>query len=162
MDKEKLIEHIEKGMTLKEIAQIYTKSKSSIRHWLKKYDLKTINPQHTRIKERCCSKCKDTDENNFYGNDKYLCAKCSNKRNVDKIRKTKKYVIESLGGKCASCGFDKYPCSLDVHHTNPKLKDKNFKSWRNWNIERVKKEILTCILLCRNCHAAVHSGLLKI
>jgi predicted HNH restriction endonuclease len=33
---------------------------------------------------------------------------------------------------------------------------------RGWSWEHITKELEKCVLLCKNCHAAVHAGLLKI
>ncbi len=77
------------------------------------------------------------------------------------MHSNREFVLNTLGNKCSSCGFNKYPCALDTHHTDPLKKDKNFRSMRSWSIERVKKEIKTCILLCKNCHVAFHNGLLN-
>lgn len=41
MEKEELINHINGGLSIKKIAKITNKSIGSIRHWLKKYNLKT-------------------------------------------------------------------------------------------------------------------------
>ena len=105
-----------------------------------------------------CSKCGETDPKNFYGNKKSTCSKCHNKDVVEKGKRNREFALSILGNKCASCGFDKYKCSLDIHHLDPKTKDKTFDSMRSWSLDRVKKEIQNCILLCRNCHQAYHSG----
>jgi len=148
--------------TQREIANLHGVSQATVKYWLKKYKLKTLNKAGQRKGTHCCSKCLETDAGKFYGNDKRLCAKCSNQRNLEKMHFNREYVLNALGNKCVECGFDKYKCALDTHHTDPTKKDKNFGSMRNWNIERVKKEIQTCILLCKNCHVAHHNGLLTL
>lgn len=111
-------------------------------------------------KPRKCYNCGETDESKFYGHKRRICGKCQNQYVIEQCRKKKLYVLDLLGGKCVSCGFDKYLPSLDVHHTEPSKKDKNFRKHKGWNIERIKKEMENCVLLCRNCHAAFHAGLI--
>lgn len=67
-------------------------------------------------------------------------------------------VIQHLGGACLRCGFDAFASALDVHHPDPSIKDPGFQAMRYWKWERVAKEIKSCVLLCKNCHAGVHAG----
>jgi hypothetical protein len=72
---------------------------------------------------------------------------------------TKKIFVENaIINKCSSCGYDKYKEALDIHHLDPKIKDKNFSSMRGWSIDRITNELKNCILLCKNCHTAYHCG----
>jgi len=162
MDIEVLVNLIEKGYTQREIASELETSQTTVRHWLDKYQLKTANRKTHRNKGHLCKKCGTTDVSQFYGNDKEVCGKCHNSRVKESGREKRKYAIEKLGGKCVSCDFDKYECSLDIHHTDPKKKDVNFKSMRGWSLERIDKEIGHCVLLCKNCHSAYHNGLLEL
>ena len=41
-------------------------------------------------------------------------------------------------------------------------KDHDFPHIRYWSWKRIEKEIKGCVLLCKNCHAALHSGFLKL
>jgi predicted transcriptional regulator len=159
MDREKIEQLIKKGLTQREIAKELNLSQTNIRYWLSKFELKTLNRQgRKRFKLHFCRICGENNPEKFYGKDKEVCAKCNNKR-VKKAHKEKKqYARKKLGGKCIVCGFNKYQYSLDVHHLNPEIKDENFKSMGGWSIERIDKEIKSCVLLCKNCHTAYHSG----
>lgn len=105
-----------------------------------------------------CGTCQETDPSKFYGNKTRVCAKCHNEYTKALGKKKREYALNILGGKCVSCGFDKYPESLDIHHTDPKVKDSNFASMRGWSYSRIDKEVESCVLLCRNCHSAFHNG----
>ena len=107
-------------------------------------------------------KCGETNPSKFYGNKRSICGKCHNKYTIEKGNELKKKVVEYLGGGCINCGYNKFMCSLDIHHKDPKTKDKNFLSKRGWSWSRIEIEINKCILLCRNCHQAFHSGLIKL
>jgi hypothetical protein len=112
--------------------------------------------------EKLCNKCGEKDPSKFYGNKRHICGKCHAKYTTERGKRKKQFVCEKLGGKCVSCGYDKYVGSLDIHHKDPAKKDSNFRSKRGWSEERILKEIENCILLCRNCHAAFHAGELAI
>ena len=105
---------------------------------------------------RC--KCGETNPEKFYGHKTAVCGRCHNQYTLDKGRENRAFAIELLGGKCVACGFNKWPCSLDIHHVDPTVKDSKFSSARNWSRDRLTAELGGCILLCRNCHGAYHSG----
>lgn len=162
MEKKDLEILINKGLTQREIAKESKVGQTTLRYWLNKLELKTKNEQKPRDKKHKCYVCGEEDKSLFYGNDKEVCSHCHNER-VKKAGKEKRdYTIEKLGGKCISCGFKKYTCSLDVHHLDPKKKDVNFQSMRGWSLKRIDKEIKHCVLLCKNCHAAHHSGYIEL
>ncbi len=104
-----------------------------------------------------CSGCGEVDSSKFYGHKKTCCKSCHNKYTKELARKKKLLGIDYLGGKCSSCGFIGHPSVFDFHHTNPKEKDKNFTSMKNWSFDKIKKELDKCILLCANCHRLEHS-----
>lgn len=151
-------ELVKEGKTTREIAECLGFSQRTVCRRLKDLGLKT--KAASRVHD--CSKCGESDPNNFYGDDKSYCKACHSKYYVEQARKLKVKAREFLGGKCLSCGWNKYPCSLDCHHLNPEEKDPNFASMSGWSWERAEKELKKCVLLCKNCHTAVHSGLLEL
>lgn len=82
--------------------------------------------------------------------------------NVTKFRqKRKQDLVYVHGNRCAICGYDKCIGALQFHHINPQ--DKQFglssgicHSWEQ-DIEESKK----CILVCANCHAEIHNGIIE-
>jgi 5-methylcytosine-specific restriction endonuclease McrA len=64
----------------------------------------------------------------------------------------KQALVSALGGKCQVCGFDKYLAALAFHHKNPVTKER-VHEWlkRDFNVDKV-------MLVCFNCHQAIHSG----
>jgi hypothetical protein len=74
--------------------------------------------------------------------------------------KCKLRIVESMGGKCQCCGYDKCTQALDLHHLDPTEKEMglggiraNPKSW-----ESIVQELRKCVLLCNRCHQEVHAG----
>jgi len=51
---------------------------------------------------------------------------------------------------CTDCGYNEHPAALHFHHIN---KDKELNVCNAKSIQRAKKEIDKCIVLCANCHA---------
>lgn len=108
--------------------------------------------------QRLICKCGETDRSMFYrvGRIGSTCKRCMNllvaKRQKDTLFKAKML----LGGRCMACGFDRWLASLDFHHLCPSEKDPNFRTLSGWKWERVVSELKKCILLCSNCHRALH------
>lgn len=80
---------------------------------------------------------------------------------VKKWRKsTKQRIIDSMGGKCQCCGYNKCNEALDVHHIDPNEKELSFGAIRAnptaWS--NIVRELKKCVLVCRNCHAEIHYG----
>ena len=152
---------VDKGLSIRQIAQRLNSSYTNVRYWLRVHNLKTNcrpnrydrNLSHVR---KCA--CGESDPSKFYGNKFWVCAKCWNTSAIQRSKEKIAWARKKLGGKCSVCGFDKYSCSLDIHHLNPAEKDTAFRSMRFWSLSRIEKEIEKCVLLCKNCHAAHHAG----
>lgn len=82
------------------------------------------------------------------------CSSCS----VTLWRKRMKLrAVAYKGGKCVECGFDTYVTALEFHHLDPSEKEFTFAGVTiGW--DRMKTELDKCVLLCSNCHRAVHGG----
>jgi hypothetical protein len=74
-------------------------------------------------------------------------------------QKAKIRAIKYKGGSCQICGYNKCVRALSFHHLDRSHKDFGIGGIsRSWNA--ILLELDKCILLCANCHAEVHSGLL--
>ncbi len=109
-----------------------------------------------------CGTCGETDPKKFYGNKTSWCGTCHNRYTLEAGRQKRDRVVDLLGCKCVCCGFHRFACALDVHHLDPANKDHAWAAFRGWAWERIEKEIVGCVLLCKNCHAAVHAGLIAV
>ena len=113
-------------------------------------------------KQYCCTRCGDTNPEHFTKGRYTECKKCRSLYNKKVLRNNKKYIISYLGGKCICCGYHKFDCALDVHHLDLTKKNKKISAHAKWNWEKLKAELENCVLLCSNCHRAVHAGLINI
>jgi hypothetical protein len=79
----------------------------------------------------------------------------------ERRRKIKEEAIQFMGGKCKVCGYDKCHASMDFHHINPNEKEFGI-SGNNTSKIKLFEELKKCILVCKNCHGEIESGLIKI
>lgn len=174
MEKELLQKYINEGLSTREIAQKINKGQTTVRHWLKKYELKTNNLKfgENEIKRynqtyRICPKCKDNLKiNNFYKRggilfDSTYCKKCTTKQTVERMVNFKMKCIKYKGGECIECGYNKYYGALEFHHLNPSLKDFAISNLRSYSFDKiVTDELDKCVLLCNRCHREVEGGII--
>jgi len=78
--------------------------------------------------------------------------------------RTKARIIESMGGKCNLCGYNRCNTALELHHIDPSKKEISFGSIRanprSW--EKIVEELKKCVLLCANCHREVEANLVEL
>lgn len=112
-----------------------------------------------------CSNCEKDFELPFGEVNRKYCFQCipkglSKKEQSSRIRGfTKLKLIKLKGGCCQSCGYNKYSAALDFHHLDPSVKEFDLAN-KISSIELnddVLAELDKCILLCANCHRAVHN-----
>jgi len=155
----KLRELVAQNLSTTQIAKSLGCSPTNVRHWLKLFDLQT----HPLLsQEPRCGSCGETSAAKFYGHKKNVCGRCHNLYTLKRGQIIREKALQFLGAQCAACGYNRFPVSLDIHHLDPALKDPNFSSMRSWKWEKVEQELRGCVLLCKNCHAAIHAGLLQL
>jgi len=155
MKKEQLEKLVEEGYSIRKIAKETKKGYSTIRYWLNHYELKTT----PRRSPYLCKTCGESNPNNFYQRRKSECRFCSVEKDKKRLKSYKQLSVEYKGGKCAICNYNKSIEALQFHHLDPKKKDPNYTSMKNWSFESKKKELDKCILVCANCHAEIHANM---
>lgn len=172
IDRERLVGFIETGMTIAEIAASVGLSKSAVRHWLRKYDLKTKNKVGPRLGRHALAGKEagkleivfdcihhGTTAYVLEGRGYYRCKRCRSEGISRHRRRLKQTLILEAGGCCAICGYDRSPAALEFHHVDPL--DKRLGISANGltlSLEAVRAEAAKCVLLCSNCHAEVENG----
>jgi 5-methylcytosine-specific restriction endonuclease McrA len=110
----------------------------------------TCGKELTGLQRKYCSiSCKMKNANT-----KFQCYQAQQQRGID--RKLK--FVNSLGGKCCICGYDKSLSALEFHHINPLEKSiqLDLRHLSNNSLSVLENELKKCILLCSNCHREIH------
>lgn len=157
MEKERLIELIDKGLSIREIADIYSAGFSTVRYWLKKHELQTKTYNHQNSFCKFCNKelngrqtdyCNNKCQNQFQT--ARLIEKWKRKEITGHTGKTllvrnfvRKHLIEKAGYKCSKCEWNKpHPVTkippLEINHIDGNAEN----TWEE-NLE----------VLCPNCHS---------
>lgn len=165
MDAVTLERFVNEGLTQREIASRIGKSHTTVRHWLKKFNLSTkINPvdSDTRYCPRCDNRLPLTDfysRRNGEGNSSY-CKKCTTLQVTERQVRLKQQLVEYKGGKCERCGYCTCNAALEFHHNDPSEKDFSLSQVKLTTFnEKIKNELDKCTMLCANCHREVHQEL---
>ena len=110
---------------------------------------------------------KDSEKRREYRMKWYFNHKKSEKAHVKKrkleIRKWFNELKADL--KCSIC-FERHPAIIDFHHERNENKEHEIAQMigDGYSVERIKKEIDKCKVVCSNCHRKIHfknSNLLK-
>lgn len=103
-----------------------------------------------------CKTCCANRDKTFHTKNREHRLKLMRKRREQLRRLTDEY--KSSRG-CAFCS-ERTPCCLDLHHLNPEEKEDNAGDIMTW--KAFLKEAEKCVVVCRNCHAKIHEGILSL
>lgn len=171
-----LLALVEGGSSIAEIAQTLDRSKATVRHWLRRYGLKTQNragrrstPEVTAAKEAGLRslelKCARHGMTGYVldGRGNYRCRRCRAEAVTRRRRKVKETLVREAGGACSICGYSGDMRALHFHHVDPSEKriEINAKGVA-LALDTLRIEAQKCVLLCANCHAEVESGRISV
>lgn len=185
--KDKILNLRKNGYTYNEIIKELGCSKSTVSYYCRKngisrYDnsIKISNDLIEKMQlyyNECNSSRKVSKKFNVSRNQvsKYVklnSKKTSTKTEDDKRKSSVKSVIywrqrakiklvEYKDGKCIVCGYNRCIQSLHFHHTDPREKDFTI-SGKTLSLEKMKKEVDKCILVCSNCHTEIHNNIINV
>jgi transposase len=170
--KEQLEALVDAGLSTSEIAAAVDRSKTSVRHWLRKHGLKTrrsagARPRAAVVTARAQGllevplSCSHHGEVNHVRDSRgyFRCRACRTEAVVRRRRRVKQILVEEAGGSCRLCGYDRSLAALEFHHVDPR--DKQFgvaAGGMARSLDRLRAEVRKCVLLCSNCHAEVEAG----
>jgi transposase len=167
---------VDAGMSTSEIATAMDRSKTSVRHWLRKHGLRTrrsvgSRPREATIAARAqglselllpCSRhgqVSHVRDSRGY----FRCRTCRGEAVVRRRRRVKQTLVDEAGGCCRLCGYDRSVVALEFHHLDPREKQFGVASGGvARSLARVRAEVRKCVLLCSNCHAEVEAGIRSI
>jgi transposase len=173
IERQRLVELVDAGMSISEIAAEVGLSKSAVRHWLGRHRLRTMPAAGRRqAAARRASKedglvtitasCPHHGKTDFIleGRGYYRCKRCRVERVSRRRRKVKEILVHEAGGRCVICGYDRTARALEFHHVDPR--DKWLPVSANGvtlSLDSLRAEARKCVLLCSNCHAEVEDGM---
>jgi len=152
------------GMSLREIAKEMDRSLATIRHWVKKYELKAPPHRHRGPRDgrrEATLSCRRHGPTTFVleGRGSYRCKQCRMERVAHRRREIKRTLVREAGGKCVLCGYEKHMEALQFHHLDPRQKEFHLgQGGVSRSLARCRTEASKCALLCANCHAEVEAG----
>jgi hypothetical protein len=150
-------------MSVSKLSQITSLAPSTVRYWLKKHGLKTIQSQRNdTATEHFCSACNQTKSITLFYKRKrggYMgwCIECAIASSRGRLRENKQRAVDAHGGACVTCGYSKYIGALEFHHPDPSKKDPSYAKMKAAHWDKYWAEVSKCVLLCANCHREVHA-----
>lgn len=165
-DRDELRTLAEDGATVGEIAQRLDRNSSTVRYWLRRYAIGTVDPRRKRLRASGGSRfavfeCSRHGVTEFVleGRGYYRCKRCRAAAVAKRRRVVKRQLVEEAGGACVLCGYDRWIGALQFHHVNPEQKKFHI-AQRGYSrsLARSRAEASKCTLLCANCHAEVEGG----
>ncbi len=176
LERTELEQLVNSGASIAQIAEAVDRSKPTVRHWLRRYGLKTQGgvgrrpaEQATAAKEAGLAtvtmRCRVHGETGFSINGRgyYRCKRCRSEAVVRRRKKMKAILVEEAGGACCVCGYGQNMRALHFHHVEPSQKrhEINAKGVA-LALETLRAEARKCVLLCSNCHAEVEDGMTSV
>jgi len=173
LERDELEALVEQGASIAQIAEAVGRSKTTVRHWLREYGLKTrrgewrsktidMGETPMDVVRRECMQHGLTDFKRRSPSG-YRCLKCRSEAVARRRRKVKQMLVEEAGGVCVSCGYSRCIAALEFHHLVPSEKSFSL-SHRGVarSLEKARAEASKCVLLCANCHAEVEAGVRRL
>jgi hypothetical protein len=166
---------VDAGSSIAEIAETVGRSKATVRHWLKRYGLRTHGPRGAPSRDGATKARLDglpgaviacprhgpvehIRESRGY----YRCRQCRIEAVVRRRRLVKQTLVAEAGGCCQLCHYSRCLAALEFHHLDPSAKSFAVSRRGARSIARLRAETSKCTLLCSNCHAEVEAGMVEL
>ena len=169
IDRESLSHLVGRGLSLSEIGAEVGRSITTVRYWIRRYDLPS--PRNIRRAEvdraiaegrrTLMKECRKHGWTTFVleNSGRTRCRLCRMAAVSEWRRRTKAKLVAEAGGKCVLCGYDRHQAALHFHHLDPAKKEFHLADTGvTRSIESLRREVEKCVLLCGNCHAEVEAG----
>lgn len=92
----------------------------------------------------------------------HTALKCNSCMTNGKRFEKKKLYAKLFGTACKVCGYKRCSRAMNYHHKFPENKSFEISGAHGRSIKNLLEEICKCILLCANCHAEVHDGIIDV
>jgi transposase-like protein len=162
---------VTEGLSVLEIARRLGVGGTTVRHWLRKHELRTA--QAVRLSEvpadrpdaieRTCATHGRTEFIRTGGGGYYRCRRCRSDHVSRRRRRVKAALVAEAGGRCVLCGYDRFAGALQFHHRDPMTKSFSLSDLGvARSLDKARAEARKCVLVCANCHAEVEAGIASI
>jgi AcrR family transcriptional regulator len=159
---------VARHLTVREIAAEVGLSQGTVRHWLRRYDLRTTRAARLRARREAAPGARFAGVCERHGETRFVirsdgasrCERCRVESVTKRRRQMKALLVAEAGGRCTLCGYARYVGALEFHHVAPSTK--SFALGRVGvarSLERAREEARKRVLLCSNCHAEVEGGM---
>jgi hypothetical protein len=106
------------------------------------------------------SSCKECDRQYHKSVYAQRYSEKNNARNKQRFAIVKEWIATYKSERgCIVCK-EREVCCLDLHHLDPSAKEFTISGNQNRSFVLVQEEVRKCIVVCRNCHAKIHAGLI--
>ena len=164
IERERLSQMVARGLTTRAIAEEVGLSPSTVRHWLRRYGMRTQRGRTgwtAAAGERFLDDCRRHGRTTFVArtDGQRRCLRCRSEAVASRRRRIKELLVAEAGGACVLCGYRRCVAALHFHHID--ATDKRFSLGHagiTRSLAEARAEAAKCALLCANCHAEVESG----
>jgi transposase len=163
---------VDAGVSVTDIASAVGRSKTTVRHWLRRYELQTRRAIERRppdladqAKQNGLAEvkmvCRRHGETEFCleGRGYYRCKRCRSESVARHRRRLKETLVREAGGACVLCGYKRCMAALEFHHLDPSQKRLTIsRNGATLSLAVLREEARKCALVCSNCHAELGVG----
>jgi transposase len=168
IERELLAEIVGCELSIRDMADFFDRSPTTIRHWLRRHGLETSRMTRERLGKAALAAGLRTAEipcprhgmtRHVRRKEGFRCARCRVEHVADKRRRIKRQLVLEAGGRCELCGYDRCVAALQFHHVDRATKRFALSQQGvSRSMAEAREEAAKCVLLCANCHAEVESG----
>jgi transposase len=161
------------GMPIRQMAEQLGVSYTTVRHWLKRYELTTPRARRIAATAEARATGADTTEGTCpqhgrvtfvrRGRDGFRCQRCRMEAVDRRRREIKRILVAEAGGACVLCGYSRSLAALHFHHLDPAAKSFALgMAGLTRSLAKSRAEAAKCALLCSRCHAEVEAGVKRL
>lgn len=176
VEREQLEDLVGAGLSIAQISEETSLSRTTVRHWLARYGLKTHGALGRRPRVEAARareaglglavlRCRHHGETEFVLDQRgyYRCKRCRSASVSRRRRRVKEILVAEAGGACCVCGYSRNARALHFHHLDPSRKRLEINArGAALAVERLRAEARKCVLVCANCHAELEAGLIAL
>jgi transposase len=173
IDREALEALVAAGMPIRAMAEHLGVSYTTVRHWLKRYELTT--PRARRLASTREARAAGLEQATLncpvHGPARHVrrqdggvrCLACRSEAVDRRRREVKRILVAEAGGPCVLCGYSGPPRALHFHHVDPTTKSFAVAgAGITRSLASSRAEAAKCVLLCATCHAEVEAGVKRL